>query len=207
MPTLLYCEDGLIAVDKPSGWVVHPVGPDRDAPDLLGWLADQEVPSDLAPVNRLDLGTSGVVLFATPTVASAVGSWFTEGKVHKRYRALVFGKTRTKGIIRRALQDGRRGAKLDAVTRYRTLESFGKWSLLDVRPETGRKHQIRRHLQGIGHAIVGDDRYRPRGRPTVPAFPGRLWLHALELELPDGRAFDAPLPSKLAGHLEILRGS
>jgi 23S rRNA-/tRNA-specific pseudouridylate synthase len=120
---------------------------------------------------------------------------------------MVFGKTRDKGIIRRTLQDARRKTKLDAVTRYRTVEAFKKCSLLDVTPETGRKHQIRRHLQGIGHAVVGDTRYRPRGKPTVPAFPGRLWLHAAEVTLPDGRHFKAALPSELADHLKTLRAA
>ena len=205
-PTLLSADEQIVVVDKPSGWVVHPVGPDSKAPDLLTWLGTQDVPGRLDPAHRLDLGTSGVVVFASPDVIRRATGWFAKGKVVKHYQALVFGKTRAKGIIRRALQDGRRGAKLDAVTRYRTVETFAKkCSLLAVEPETGRKHQIRRHMQGIGHALVGDNRYGPRGKPTVPAFPGRLWLHAGEIELPDGRSFDAPLPKELEDHLAVLR--
>jgi 23S rRNA pseudouridine955/2504/2580 synthase len=93
---------------------------------------------------------------------------------------------------------------VDAVTRYRLEAWLGPFSLLTVRPETGRKHQIRRHLQTIGHAVVGDDRYPPRRFRKVPGFPGRLWLHANELTLPDGRRFRAPLAAELDDHLRLL---
>jgi len=204
-PALLFVDSAIIAINKPSGWLVHPAG--TDAPDLTTWLESQDTPAHLAPVHRLDLGTSGIVVFAPPDRVAKLTGFLAEGQAQKRYRALVFGTTRPKGTIRRKLQDGRRGKSLEATTRYRTLESFGEgrtWSYLEARPETGRKHQIRRHLQGIGHAIIGDDRYRPRGKPTVPAFPGRLWLHALELEI-DGHTFRAPLPDELEAHLEALR--
>jgi 23S rRNA-/tRNA-specific pseudouridylate synthase len=204
-PTLLFADDDLVVVDKPSGWLVHAGGPDSDAPDLGSWLAKQDVPTGLAPAHRLDLGTSGVVLFGSPGVIAQLGAWFSEGRVTKRYQALVFGKTRPKGIIKRPLQDGRRGKKIEAVTRYHTVEAFKTCSLLDITPQTGRKHQIRRHFQGLGHALVGDTRYGPRGRPTVPAFPGRLWLHAASLTLPDDREFEAPLPPELVAHLDALR--
>ena len=201
-PTLLFADATLVAVDKPTGWLVHPAG--TEAPDLLGWLADQDVPTGLAPVHRLDRGTSGVTMVAPGDHAARWAGAFASGDADKHYQALVFGVTRDKGTVRRALADGRRGKPLDAVTRYRTVERFTKWSLLAVRPETGRKHQIRRHLQGIGHAVVGDARYPVRGKKTVPAFPGRLWLHAERLTLGE-HDFVAPLPAELADHLAILR--
>ena len=101
---------------------------------------------------------------------------------------------------------GRRGRPLPAVTRYRHREALGGFSLVEARPETGRKHQIRRHLHGIGHPIVGDERYRPRRFKAVPGYPGRLWLHAAALELPDGHTIVAPLPPALMDHLDRLRG-
>ena len=201
----------MVVVDKPSGWLVHPAG--TDAPDLLAWLADQtDLPPDLAPVHRIDRGTSGLAVFAPPSSAAGWGERFASGSVRKSYYALVFGRTRPKGTIRRPLADARRGAPLPAVTRYRTIAELPRCSLLHVRPETGRKHQIRRHLQSIGHALVGDERYRPRGRPTVPAFPGRLWLHASALTAtrPDGpdeageSHWQAELPPELADHLRAM---
>lgn len=199
-PALLDVRDTLVVVDKPTGWVVHPAG-QPDVPDVLGWLASQEVPADLVPVHRLDRGTSGVVLFAPK---AHVDAWsFETHTVEKAYLTLVHGHTRPKGTIRRKLQDGRRGKPLEAVTRYKTLGTGPRCALVAVRPETGRKHQIRRHLQGIGHAVVGDERYRQRGKPSIRAFPGRLWLHAQRLTIGES-TFTAPLPPRLTAHLEAL---
>ncbi len=204
-PRLLEQDGDLWVFDKPSGYTVHAL-PDSDAPDLIGW-AQQAVgaPAELAPVHRLDLGTSGLVLCSTDAQQrTEIGGWLARGEVSKRYRALVYGRTRRKGTVRRPLRDARRRRSLEATTRYRLLEWLGKFSYLEVRPETGRKHQIRRHLQGLGHCVIGDTRYRPKPFRTVPAFPGRLWLHAMQISLPDGRRFEAPLPPELQEHLNHL---
>src|SRR5690606_57771 len=118
--------------------------------------------------------------------------------VVKRYRALVHGRTNAKGIVRRPLADARRGRALPAVTRYRRLAIYGRTSLIEARPETGRQHQIRRHLAGVGHPVVGDARYGPARFAPVPGFPGRLWLHCASIELPNGARFEAALPEELA---------
>ena len=198
-PRLIGESDDLIVVDKPAGWVVHATR-EEELWDLRRWLA-QRGHADMAPLHRLDRGASGAVLFSgIPAVRKAIGKEFAEGLVHKRYVALVFGRTHRKGIVRLGV-DGRA-----AVTRYRLLEGLGGFSWLGIRPETGRKHQIRRHLHGIGHPIVGDGRYRPVGFQRVPAFPNRLCLHAERIELRDGRVFEAPLPEELARCREALRG-
>ena len=201
-PRVLLEHEDFIALYKPAGWVVHPVG--TDAPDLQRWVQDS-VGDGLSPVHRLDAGTSGVVLYAPPVRVERLAARFRDGLVEKTYLALVFGRTRARGTIRRPLQDQRRGRPLPAETRYRTLEHFERWSYLEVRPITGRKHQIRRHLQGIGHALIGDDRYRPRGRPTVPAFPGRLWLHCAAISI-NGVSIESQLSEELANHLCNLEG-
>lgn len=198
VPRILAARDDLIVVDKPSGWVVHATRPE-ETHDVRAWLIEHGYPN-AAPVHRIDRGASGVVLFSeVPAVRTALGATFTNGEVDKRYVALVFGRTHRKGIVRVAV-DGQ-----PAVSRYRLLESLGGFSWLGVRPETGRKHQIRRHLHGIGHPIVGDDRYRPAGFRPVPAFPHRLCLHAASLALPDGRTFEAPVPEALERCREALR--
>ncbi len=195
---------GLFAVHKPAGWRVHPAN-DDGTPDLVAWLATQGR-SMARPAHRIDAAASGIVLCGqTPAARARAGAWFTENQVHKVYLALVLGCTRKKGTIRRALADGRRGRKLDAVTHYRCVEQLGQVSLLAVQIETGRKHQIRRHLQGLGHSIVGDDRYRPKRFVSVPGFPGRLWLHARVLQLPGADPIEDPLPTELLDHLEVLR--
>jgi 23S rRNA-/tRNA-specific pseudouridylate synthase len=208
-PTLVYSHDGLWVLDKPAGMVVHAARPE-DKPDLLAWARKEiKAPPKLAAVNRLDKETSGLVICAADRgVLATAADWFAAGKVQKDYVALVFGRTHKKGIVRRPLQDARRGKALSAVTRYWLELALPRVTYLRVRPETGRKHQIRRHLQGIGHSVVGDARYRPRrgDHRRVPGFPGRLWLHCLELKLPDGTRFRAPLPAVLEDHLTLLGG-
>lgn len=203
VPRLVQDDGDLVVAYKPAGWLVHPAG-GTQAPDLCAWIAAQ-LGARVAPCHRLDLETSGVVLYArTPQTLGELGKWFAVGAVEKTYLALVHGRTQRKGIVRRALDDARRGHALDAVTRWKLLEWLGGFSLLAVRPEHGRKHQIRRHLALIRRPVVGDARWGDR-RARVPAHPGRLWLHAQDLVLPDGRAFHAPLPPLLELHRETLR--
>lgn len=195
-----------VAIHKPAGLRVHPADDDGED-DLIAWMGRQpDLPSGMAPAHRIDGAASGIVLCAaTPEARRELSGWFAEGTIDKTYLAVVQGRTRKSGTIRRKLQDARRGKPLPAVTRYQRLEWLGSFTLLAVQIDTGRKHQIRRHLQGIGHAIVGDERYRPRRLRKVPAFPGRLWLHARALVLPDGRAIEDPLPDELLAHLDALR--
>ncbi|MEN0063710.1 MAG: RluA family pseudouridine synthase [Myxococcota bacterium] len=198
-PVVLSADDDLVVVDKPSGWVVH-AARQEESHDVLAWLTSQGH-AGMAPLHRLDRGASGVVLFsAVPAIRKAIGAEFASGTVDKRYVALVHGRTHRKGIVRIPVDDQ------VAVTRYRLLEPLGGFSWLGVRPETGRKHQIRRHLHGLGHSIVGDDRYRIPGFIPVPAYPSRLCLHAQKLTLPDGRSFEAPVPEALQRCREALRG-
>ena len=195
-----------LAFHKPAGLRVHPANDDGQD-DLVSWLSRQpDLPAGLAPAHRIDGSASGIVLCAaTPQARGVLSGWFAEGKVGKTYLAVVQGRTRASGTIRRKLQDARRGKPLAAVTRYRKLEWLGSFTLVAVQIETGRKHQIRRHMQGIGHAVVGDERYRPKRLRKVPAFPGRLWLHARAVELPDGQVVEDPLPDELLAHLDALR--
>ncbi|MCB9759708.1 MAG: RluA family pseudouridine synthase [Alphaproteobacteria bacterium] len=203
-PRVLFTDGDLYAVAKPAGWPVHPNDGHDD--DLLGWLR-RSVPGSeaLAPVHRLDLATSGLVLFAKSAERRAqLAATFARGEVLKTYLAVVHGRARSKGVVQRALKDGRRGRPLRAITRYRRVSLLGSFTLVELNPSTGRKHQLRRHMQGIGHPIVGDPRYGPATFRPVPAFPGRLWLHAATLELPEGLRIACPLPPLLAEHLDIL---
>ena len=206
--TLLTRKGDLWVFNKPSGMLVHRAVHDAPdpLPDLMTWAKQNaDAPDDLSPCHRLDLETSGVLLASPdPEIRGAIGKMFAAGEVNKKYKALTFGRAHRKGIIRKRLHDGRRRKLVDAVTRYRLEAWFGPFSYLTVRPETGRKHQIRRHLESIGHSVVGDERYPPRRFRKVPGFPGRLWLHANELTLPDGRRFRAPLPDELDQHLRLL---
>ena len=211
-PEVIAEVSGILVVDKPAG--VRADGSDQPGvPDLPSWLdAQPGMARGTRPAHRLDLHASGLVLCsASSAQRAAIGKALAEGVIEKTYLTLVHGRTRKKGTVRRPLQDGRRSRKLDAVTRYRTLEVFDRVSLLAVRIETGRKHQIRRHLEGIGHPVIGDRRYRGRRKPLVGA-PDRLWLHARALVLPadlvsspEDVVLEAPLPAMLLDHLDQLR--
>lgn len=205
-PKLISRKDDLWVIDKPAEWVVHPTN-DPDMLDLVSWT-EENFPEakGMAPINRIDRQTSGLVLMSPdPELRGGMGKYFADDEVKKEYLALVYGKTPERGTIDKALKDARRGKPLSATTHFETLEVFVSCSYLKVIPETGRKHQIRRHLQGIGHAIVGEKRYRPKKFLRVPGFPGRLWLHAHRLRLPDGRQFCAPLAEELEEQLMLLR--
>lgn len=190
-------------IDKPSGWKTHPgSGP---GPTITDWLTTLDAPglAGLVPVHRLDKGTSGLLLCAAdPDMRRQASTALAEGAIQKVYVALVHGKTRSKGVIRHPLVE--RGTPHPAMTRWRRLEVLGKLSLLSVKPSEGRKHQIRRHLHGIGHPIVGDDRYRSKRFIPVAGFPGRLWLHARALTW-QGESIASPLPPELEVHLQTLR--
>lgn len=194
---------------KPAGWLSHPDGSER--PDLISWARTRsEYPASLTLVHRLDFGTSGVLCCAgDPEVAARWGVLWAEGLISKRYLALVEGKVSENGTISRALKDGRRGRPLKAKTRYRRLLALKGCALIEVSLEQGRKHQIRRHLQGIGSGVVGDKRYPPHRRTPLRGAPDRLWLHAASLTLPVGVervTVNAPLPYELSAHLEAISG-
>lgn len=205
-PALLARDGDLWALAKPAGMLVHPAA-DDDSVDLLAWAREAlGAPPTLTLVHRLDKDTSGVVLCARDGAAAApLAACFAQGEVDKGYLALVHGGLPAAGRIDRPLADARRGRPLPAATRFEREAALGPFTLVRLAPETGRKHQLRAHLHQIGHSIVGDRRYGPRRPPPVPASPGRLWLHAASLALPDGRRFEAPLPPELAAHLDTLR--
>lgn len=211
-PRVLYRSDTLIAVDKPQGIIVH--GDGTGAPTLTdavrelllaeGTDASQSAARDLQCLQRLDRDTSGIVLFSLRKETQGVyDRLIAEHAVEKHYRALVEGRfpkapqTYTWPIGRdrhdaRKMRVSRTGKS--ATTHARLLEQYASTALLDVRIETGRKHQIRVHLSHAGHPIVGDGLY---GRPH----PKGLILHAAELSFCDpvtGESVDicSPLPRR-----------
>jgi tRNA pseudouridine65 synthase len=219
--TLLYRDEHLVAIDKPPGLLVHrtqlAAGEDEAALQLLRDQLGQTV----WPVHRLDRGTSGVLLFAlSPEVAALLGEMFEQGRMDKRYLALVRGWPQAdEGLIDHPLArdpelPSAGQTMLDAQTRWRVLQrlewplvtdarfSTTRIALLEAEPLQGRRHQIRRHLKHIAHPILGDATHGkgPLNR-AVAAHLGqqRLWLHARELRL-EHPVSGAPL------HLEALPG-
>jgi tRNA pseudouridine65 synthase len=167
------------------------------------------------PVHRLDRGTSGVLLFArTREAAATLGRAFEAGAVEKRYLALVRGTPPDEGVVDHAIPRAEGGERVAAVTRFRRLarSSVDRCSLVLALPETGRMHQIRRHLHHISHPIVGDVNH---GSGAINRhYRARYGLHRLALHA-SSIAFDhpttgermavsAPVPGDLADALSAL---
>jgi 23S rRNA pseudouridine1911/1915/1917 synthase len=185
--TTVYEDDVLLAIDKPSGLLT--VATEREKQDTAFARLSAELHARNAGrpyvVHRLDRGTSGLLLFArTPAVRDRLqASW---GAAEKTYLAIVEGTPRpAAGAIENDLLEGKSlrvrvvrpgGAARHAVSRYRVLAAHGEYSLVEVKLETGRKHQIRVHLSHLGCPVAGDSDY---GAKTDPI--RRLALHAWKL--------------------------
>ncbi len=168
---IIFNDDALIAVNKPPGYFVHRSGLDYHAAQLVMPYLRNLLGHYVYPVHRLDRKTSGVLLLAkNPHVQSLMQKQFRERLIHKTYRAIVRGYTLDSGTIDYPLLS-EHGKMQEAVTHYSTLSrgeiqvSSGKfatsrYSLVEIQPETGRTHQIRKHFAHIFHPIIGD---RPHG--------------------------------------------
>jgi 23S rRNA pseudouridine1911/1915/1917 synthase len=228
---ILYEDEHLVAIDKPSGMAAHPVGRIRHGTlinKLHARYRDPDPARDVVPrlSHRLDQDTSGVVLAVkSRRVDAIVTDTFTMRDVQKTYFAIVEGvPAESSGRVDAPLGDDPDGESalhqavlpggLPASTAWRVQRAFSRHSLLEVRPLTGRTHQIRVHLAHIGHPIVADHLYgdvrplfRSHARPRIdPARDAaclrRLGLHAHRLVLPHpvtGETLDlrSPLPADL----------
>lgn len=173
---VLYRDDWLIAIDKPAGLLVHRSDLDRHETRFALQLLRDQIGRRVFLVHRLDKGTSGVLLFAfDAAIAGAMGHKFESNEVEKTYLAVVRGWPPESGVIDHALARkhddyGRQlptaGAQ-PAVTHYRRLATIelpmavdryptARYALVELRPLTGRHHQLRRHMKHIGHPIIGD---------------------------------------------------
>jgi 23S rRNA (uracil1939-C5)-methyltransferase len=204
-PEIVHEDERLIAVVKPPH---EPTTPQGEHPSsLLSRVRRLGGAAEAAPVHRLDIGTSGVCLFARePRHVAELAHALGHGQ--KEYIALCKGVVRDKGSIRRPLVE--QGLPHEARTRYTRREIVGGHSRVTVRPDEGRKHQIRRHLASLGHPVVGDDRYGdPRTNEyfLMRHFLDRPFLHCHKIELDHrGRSLElrAPLAPDLESVLESL---
>jgi tRNA pseudouridine32 synthase/23S rRNA pseudouridine746 synthase len=186
---LVWVDEQLLVLDKPAGLLAVP-GRGADKQDCLSARAQAFWPDALV-VHRLDMATSGLFLMARSLhVQRVLGRAFAERAVDKRYEAVVAGRLEPdEGVIdlplardwpNRPLQKVDRDQGRPSETRWRVLRREGDSTRLELEPVTGRTHQLRVHLQAIGHPIVGDALYAP---PAVAALAPRLLLHATRLQL------------------------
>ncbi|MBJ6759513.1 RluA family pseudouridine synthase [Myxococcaceae bacterium JPH2] len=219
-------DDWFMAVDKPSGMAVH-TGSGITGGTLVdyvrAYLGPKAVRNDFAasPAHRLDRETSGVILVAKRRPAMVhFTEIFTHGHPKKRYLTLVKGKMpRDSGTIDLPLSEhqqtaeskARRGVNMqEALTRWTLVRQSSEAALLSCTIETGRTHQIRRHLTAIGHPVAGDKKYGDFAfNRDVRARWGlkRLFLHAERIEFPHPEhggkvAVEAPMPPEL---LDVLK--
>jgi 23S rRNA pseudouridine1911/1915/1917 synthase len=234
---VLFRDDDLVVLVKPAGLVVHP-GAGARGPTLahgllalgvgLSGLAGEQRPGI---VHRLDRGTSGLMVVACHDAAHrALARAFQERRVRKEYRAVCWGRpVPARGVVdlaigrdpvRRTTMSPRGRRRRAAVTRYEVLEALPGFSLLGLRPETGRTHQIRAHLKSLGHPVVGDRDYGGAGwrqvrdrdlREALRRFD-RLALHAWRLAFVhplrgEPLEFTAGLPAEIEALLACMRAA
>jgi 23S rRNA pseudouridine1911/1915/1917 synthase len=203
-PYRLVFEDAAITVvEKPSGLVTAPT-PESDRGDLFDQLRRRDT-GPLFLVHRLDLPTSGLLVFARTEAANRIlGAAFVRHDIDREYVAVVGGDLRDSRSIDRPIH-GRR-----AVTHVVPVEALPCATLLTVRLETGRGHQIRIHLAGDGHPVLGDPQHGGEVARRYARPPPRLALHARVLGFAHPTSgqrvrFEAPIPEDLAGWLNQLR--
>jgi tRNA pseudouridine65 synthase len=193
--SIIYQDDEYVAINKPAGLLVHRTHIDRAETLFALQMIRDQVGGYVYPVHRLDKPTSGVILFARSSeAAGALSAQFRVHDVKKRYLAVVRGYLPDADRIDYPLTS-ERGRRQDAVTEYRCLAQSelphavgryptARYSMGLVLPETGRTHQIRRHMKHIFHPIIGDRKY---GDDRHTRFfeanfrCDRLLLHAAEI--------------------------
>jgi 23S rRNA pseudouridine1911/1915/1917 synthase len=222
---IVHEDESLLVIDKPAGMVVHPAAGHTSGTLVNAVLAHCPQAVDVGGadragiVHRLDKDTSGLILVAKNEVTrAALQHQFKRRQVVKTYLALVEDQVQPReGAIEAPIGRDKRQRKQMAVVRtgreaqttYRAIEYFASHTLLEVRPHTGRTHQVRVHLAWMGYPVVGDTVY---GRRRQPLLKGRHFLHAARLRFTHPATgeeveFEAPLPPELDAILTQLRRS
>lgn len=219
MIEVLYQDESLVAVDKPSGMLVHRSGLATDRVTCMTLLRDM-LGRWVYPIHRLDRSASGVLLFALDSASAAqLARAFAERSVRKEYLAIVRGWLGERVDVDYPLDDEEvpGSVRLASLTTLAPIErveldaavgryATARYALVHAEPHTGRRHQIRRHLAHLRHPIIGDavhgdGRHNRFFRETLGV--GRLLLHASRLTLShpatgSALTIEAPLPGELA---------
>lgn len=208
---ILYQDEQVIIVQKPSGLLVHPYWKETNERDNLMNRVRDQIDKKVYPIHRLDRPVSGAIMFGLngDIVRRVQEHWHDKDCVHKEYLALVSGVITEPGRFDFSLSDQNK-IKRDALTKYIPLASNEEVSLMQISIETGRTHQIRRHFSRSKHNLIGDIKH---GRGAINRFYRdqydfkRIFLHSyrfkinldfLKLEV------ECPLPNELTALLEKL---
>lgn len=224
---IVFEDSDFLVINKPAGISVHPANEnDKEFTLVQGIICHDPKVKEIGEdknrpgiVHRLDKFTSGVMVIVKNQQAyDHLKKQFQDRSVEKEYLTLVYGKfSQTAGEIcfnieRSKTSRGKMAAKpgctgKQAVTEYEVIKEIKNYTYLKVKPKTGRTHQIRVHLNAIGHPVVGDPIYRPRKLKTKATL-NRLFLHASKLSFRDLNnnllTFKAPLPQVLEDLLKQL---
>ena len=230
MQKIIYEDKNLLAINKPAGLITcyekeNKIFKEKTLIDLV-LKEKQEIKNTGLPprygiIHRLDKNTSGIILIAKNNKSlEFFQKQFKDKKVEKRYLALIYGhlkdkKGRIETLIGRSIKDRKKQAvylscepysekKRTAITEYKCLEKFSfknkKYSLIEVTPITGRKHQIRVHLKHLNYPIIGDNIYGFKGQKDFKEL-NRHFLHAnyIKIKIPGGeiKEFKSDLPEEL----------
>ncbi len=229
-PEIIYEDENIVVLDKPSGLLVHPIkGPAENTNTLAGWLfknrpetknTGDEPESRPGIFHRLDKETSGVIIAAkNQKTFEFLKKQFQNREIKKTYLVLVKGTPKNKnGIIdfaiarsaksplKKSASAHKKGTEREAVTEYKTIKYYEGWTLAEAYPKTGRTHQIRVHFKALGHPVYGDELYSKTGPGEKY---GRLFLHAKNIEFtaPNGSRMkiEADIPEDLARILQTLK--
>jgi 23S rRNA pseudouridine1911/1915/1917 synthase len=239
---IVYEDDDLAVINKPAGMMVHAGAGATDDERNRGTLVNallhrfgalSDIGGELRPgiVHRLDKETSGLIVVAkNDTAHRKLAAAFSARHVKKTYVALVHGWPKnnrgtiassiSRDAVRRTRMTTRRSGGRDAITHYevqkRISSDFGKFSLLKVRIDTGRTHQIRVHMASLGHPVVGDTLYgaprEMRAKFGPPLSLNRNFLHASELQFAHPRtqnvlSFSRPIPEQLSNFLQVVEAN
>lgn len=212
--TILYSDDDLMIIDKPAGISVHPGAGQPEVSyvsDFAATITTDHQSDRSGIVHRLDKDTSGLLMIArTAAARQYLQTALAERRIAKTYSALVIGRPAKDQLtidlpLGRDPQHPLRQAVVPngrpAVTDYEVKTIFKGYTLLEVRPQTGRTHQIRIHLAAIGHPIAGDAVYGPSTRPIGLT---RQFLHAIKLEFTGPSGQQISISSQLSPDLQAF---
>jgi len=228
---IIYQDDDLVVVNKPSGLTVHPTDVEKENtlvnalvvkfPEIRN-INDGSQDSWMRPgiVHRLDKDTSGAIAVArNQKTFDELKRKFADREMEKNYVALVYGHLeKESGVIdapiarsasfkKQKIARGKmKGTARGAVTEYKLLKRYEDYDLVEAYPKTGRMHQIRVHLSSIGNPVVGDEKYK-RKDLSIPVGVERHFLHAQKLKFElfgKNYNFDAPLPKDFQDFINTL---